>query len=404
MAWQSLEAVEMAVRRREDGRPGEFGAHPLRGVRVLRPVRRLLKRLRPAGTARDKAGNRELFYDQYMTLLLFRMACPALRSMRALQQATGWDSVRRRLGIGRVSLGSLSESAAVFDPELVRPIIAELARRAAPLESGPRAAALRGLTAVDGSVFKVASRLNWALWNGPGARAAKLHLHFEVFKSTPCRASVTAAIGSETAELRAAVEPGRLYVVDRGYVDYALFGEIVRAGSSLIARVKDNTAFVVAEERPVGEAARAAGVTRDAALSRLGTSHHKDEIRRPMRLVVVATTGRDGEPGEVWLITDRLDLEAELIAEGYRLRWTVELFFRWMKLLMGAGHLLSHSRNGATLHLYAALIVSLLIVLRSGRKPTKRTLEAIQFYILGWVTGAEFDAHLEGLKRLEKAD
>lgn len=392
----------MAGDRPKGVRPDDFGGHPLRGIRVLRPARRLLKRLHPAGAERDRAGNRRLFYDQYMTLLLFRMACPALRTTRALQQATGWESVRRRLRIGRVSLGSLSESAAVFDPELARPIIAELAARAAPLESGPRAAALRGLTAVDGSVFKVASRLNWALWNGPQARAARLHLHFEVFKSAPCLASVTAAVGSETAELRAAIEPGRLYVVDRGYVDYSLFGEIVRAGSSLIARVKDNTAFVVAEERPVGAAAGAAGVVRDAVLSRLGTPHHRDEIKRPMRLVVVATTGRDGQPGEVWLITDRLDLDAELVAEGYRLRWTVELFFRWMKLLLGAGHLLSHSRNGATLHLYAALIVSLLIVLRTGRKPTKRTLEAVQFYILGWVTDAEFDAHLKGLKPLEK--
>lgn len=364
-------------------------------------MRRLLKRLHPAGAERDRAGNRRLFYDQYLTLLLFRMACPALRAMRALRRATEWASVRRRLGIKRVSLGSMSESAAVFDPQLVQPIIAELAARAAPLETGSRASALRGLTAVDGSVFKIASRLNWALWNGPEARAAKLHLHFEAFCAVPRQASVTAAVGSETAQLRATIEPGRFHVVDRGYVDYSLFAAIIQAGSSLIARVKDNTAFVVAEERPISAEAKAAGVIRDAVLKRLGTPHHKDEIKRPMRLVV-ATVGRDGKPGEIWLITDRLDLDAELIAEGYRLRRTVELFFRWMKQLLGAGHLMSHSRNGATLHLYAALIVSLLIVLRTGRKPTKRTLETIRFYILGWVTDAEFDAHLKTLKSLGK--
>ena len=54
--------------------------------------------------------------------------------------------------------------------------------------------------------------------------------------------------------------------------------------------------------------------------------------------------------------------------------------------------------------MYAALIVSLLIVLRTGRKPTKRTYEMIQFYLLGWVSDAEFDAHLAKLKRDDAGD
>ena len=51
--------------------------------------------------------------------------------------------------------------------------------------------------------------------------------------------------------------------------------------------------------------------------------------------------------------------------------------------------------------LYAALIVSLLIVLRTRRKPTKRTFETIQFYLLGWVSDEEFEAHLSKLKEAE---
>ena len=50
-----------------------------------------------------------------------------------------------------------------------------------------------------------------------------------------------------------------------------------------------------------------------------------------------------------------------------------------------------------TLQMYAALIVSLLIVLRTGRKPTKRTFEMIQFHLLGWVSDEEFEAHLAAL-------
>ena len=100
-----------------------------------------------------------------------------------------------------------------------------------------------------------------------------------------------------------------------------------------------------------------------------------------MRLVIVQTVDRDGKTNELWLITDRLELDADLIEEAYRYRWTVELFFRSMKCVLGAHHLIAENANGVTLHMYAALIVSLLIVLRTGRKSTKRTFEMIQFYM-----------------------
>ena len=122
-----------------------------------------------------------------------------------------------------------------------------------------------------------------------------------------------------------------------------------------------------------------------------------------MRLVIVRITDRDGKTTELWLITDRLDLDAELVALAYRYRWTVELFFRWLKCVLGARHLVATNRNGVMLQMYAALIVSLLIVLRTGRKPTKRTFEMIQFYLLGWVSDAEFNAHLARLKAAKKS-
>jgi hypothetical protein len=230
----------------------------------------------------------------------------------------------------------------------------------------------------------------------------KLHLHFDVLKAVPADAAVRVAAGSEPAALAAALQSGRLYVVDRGYADYELFAQIVAAGSSLIARVKDNIAYVVQEERPVGAAAKAAGVVRDVVLSRLGTAHHKDHLKRPMRLVIVRTADREGRTTELWLITDRLDLDAELVALAYRYRWTVELFFRWLKCILGARHLIAHNPNGVALQMYAALIVSLLIVLRTGHKPTKRTLEMIQHYLLGWVSDQEFDAHVAALSAAEK--
>jgi hypothetical protein len=285
---------------------------------------------------------------------------------------------------------------------MLRPILQELSAQAVPLTTGREAEALKGLTAVDGSIFPALSRMAWALWQDAGHRGIKLHLHFDVLKGVPADATVTPAACSEGAALAGSLQPGRLYVLDRGYADYELFAKIVAANSSLIARVKDNTAFVVQEERSLTDAAKAAGVVRDVVISRLGTSHHKDHLKCAMRLVIVHVVDRQGKATELWLITDRLDLDAELVALAYRYRWSVELFFRWLKCVLGARHLIAHNQNGVTLQMYAALIVSLLIVLRTGRKPTKRTFETIQFHLLGWVSDDEFDAHLAALATAKK--
>jgi Transposase DDE domain len=385
--------------------PIEFRAEPpppLQGQRLVQPALKLITRLHDLGTQRDRAGNRKLFYDQYTALLLMYFCNPALDSLRALQQATGWEKTRQALGIERSSLGSLSEAARLFDAERLRPILQELAARAVPLATGREAEALEGLTAVDGSIFAALPRMAWALWMDDDHRGVKLHLHFDVLKGVPADATLTPAACSEGEALAGSLQPGCLYVVDRGYVDYELFAKVIGANSSLIARVKDNTAFVVQEERPLTAADQAAGVVRDVVISRLGSSHHKDHLKRAMRLVIVRIVDRDGKATELWLVTDRLDLDADLVALGYRYRWSVELFFRWLKCVLGSRHLIAQNRNGVTLQMYAALIVSLLIVLRTGRKPTKRTFETIQFHLLGWVSDEEFDAHVAALSAAKK--
>jgi hypothetical protein len=381
----------------EAGPPSSF-----QGQRLVRPALELIERLHDVGTQRDRAGNRKLSYDQYAALLLMYFCNPALDSLRALRQATGWERTRRALGIERTSLGSLSEAARIFDAEALRPILRELAARAAPLASGREAEALGGLTAVDGSIFAALPRMAWALWMDADHRGVKLHLHFDVLEAVPADATLTPAACSEGEALAGSLQSGRLYVLDRGYVDYELFARVIGAGSSLIARVKDNTALVVRGERPLTAASATAGVVRDVVISRLGASHHKDHLKRAMRLVIVRVVPRDGEATELWLITDRLDLDADLVALGYRYRWGVELFFRWLKCVLGSRHLLAHNRNGVTMQMYAALIVSLLIVLRTGRKPTKRTFETIRFHLLGWVSDEEFDAHLAALSASRK--
>src|SRR6185503_20490003 len=153
----------------------------------------LLESLHADATDRDKAGNRQLFYDQYASLLLLAFFNPILTSLRGLQQVSELGKVQRLLGVGRVSLGALSEASTVFDPALLRAIVHELADRAVlaappPGQRSPspqEREALAGLTAADGTLLAALPRMLWALWRDDQHHAAKLHLQLDVFQNVP---------------------------------------------------------------------------------------------------------------------------------------------------------------------------------------------------------------------------
>lgn len=377
-------------------RPAVHGAD-LRGLKYFKMLGPLLDRLHPEATQRDRAGNRNLFFDQYTSLLLLYFFNPIVTSLRGIQQASQIDKVQKLLGCQRVALGSLSEASRVFDAEALHPLIAELASQAIPIITGKEAEALHGLTAVDGSLLPALTKMAWALWVDDEHRAAKMHVHFDVLKGVPLEVTVTQGNGSETAQLRATLQPQRLYVIDRGYADYQLFQDIIDAGSSFIGRIKCNAVWTVIEERPLSNDAVAAGVRSDR-LVQLGGPQSGAVLKQSLRIVEVHTTDEHGKPIVLLLATNRLDLDAELVALGYRYRWAIELFFRWFKCILGCKHLLATSRNGVTIQIYLGIIASLLISLWTGKKPTKRTWEMLQFYFCGLATAEELQAHIDHLE------
>ena len=374
---------------------------PITGAHQLARVQSLFERLRPVGTARDKAGNRQLFCDQYVGLLLLYFFNPTLTSLRALQQSTKLDTVQRWLGLKRsVSLGALSEAARVFEPDLLRGVLAELAARVGPTALPHEREALRHLTAVDGTLLQVLPRLAHTLWGDAGKLSAKLHLHFEVGRGIPVDATITPAASSEIAQLKGALQAGRLYVTDRGYASHNLMAAIIAKGSSFVTRLRADSILRDAQEQPLDDTARHAGIERDA-IGRLGVPGRSD-LTCPVRIVVVRPQpgiGRSDSP--VILCTDRLELSAELVVQAYRQRWQIELFFRWMKCILGCRHLISHDLDGITFQIDAALIASVLLSGASGRKPTKRTFEMFCHHFAGWATLEEVQRHLDSLKKKE---
>ena len=87
-----------------------------------------------------------------------------------------------------------------------------------------------------------------------------------------------------------------------------------------------------------------------------------------------------------------------MIALIYQRRWQIEVFFRFLKHVLGCRHLLSHHQNGIQLQIYVAIIACLLIALWTGKKPNKATCEMVAWYLAGVATQQELDAHLKTLK------
>jgi hypothetical protein len=392
----------------------------LRGFKYFRVLRPLLKRLHDAGTARDRAGNRILHFDDYCTLVLLALFNPIVRSLRGMQRASDLSKVQKRLGVPRAALGSLSESSHVFDPDLLVPVMQELGSRLRPVTTDPRLKELRHLlTAVDGTVMKALPRLAEAMWlktkDGKPQHAWRLHTHFDILKGVPTRMRCTDArnegASNEKAVLRHQLEPDHCYVLDRLYAQFHLFNDIVAAQSSYVCRLRDNSRFGVVEARSLTEAGRAAGVVQDAVVQLGMGSKATQRPTHRVRLVAVAVRphqkrgGRKGKTagpasnGLLLIATNLLDVPAEVIALLYRYRWTIEIFFRFFKHVLGCQHLFSAFPQGITIQTYCAIIACLLMNLWTGRKPTQATYEMLCWHFLGWATDAELQAHLEKLAR-----
>jgi hypothetical protein len=396
----------------------------LQGLKYLDMLLPLFDRLHNVGCQRDRAGNRQLHFDQYCALILLFLLNPVLRSFRALQAASLLEQVRRKVGCSRTSLGSLSEAVEILEPHRLEAIIAELWAEAPPSRGVGRGYVRQVLTAVDGSVVKTLASLAEAAYlrdkNGDTHCGWRFHTQFEIDRQLPVRIEVTSALnGGKTDEkhvLRRSLQPDRCYVLDRWYAEFALWNDIVAIGSSYVCRIRDNSNLdAVVEERPVSAAARRAGVLRDIVV-KLGTSHQA--AARPdhaVRVILVKaephqkTGGRKGgtagspSDGILRIATDLLDVPAEIIADIYKYRWSIELFFRFFKHVLGCRHLLSTHPVAIQVQAYCAIIACLLIHLWTGGQPTLRTFEMLCLYLQGWATLGELIAHIEKLKAKSRA-
>jgi hypothetical protein len=392
------------------------------GMKHLQKLLPLLDRLHDVGCERDRAGNRKLHFDQYCLLVLLSLFNPVINSLRGIQQASELQKVQRLLGCPRASLGSLSEAASVFDADRLKEIIEELGGQLQPLTREPRLQGIsQTLTLVDATLVSALPRIMHASCrkgqDQSGMVKWRLHTHFDVMRYVPDRIEVTPEGGGdhdERATLGRMIESDRLYVMDRGYAKFTLFNQIVAAQSSYVCRLRDNSTYEVLEDRPLSDADREAGILSDQIVQ--FTNSAPD--RRPnhtLRLVCITTSqhtsrgkykgGSSGvdSDGVLRLATNLTEVPVDVISLIYRYRWTIEIFFRFFKHVLGCRHLLSTSENGIEIQTYCAIIACLIIALYTGRKPTLRTYEMICFYFTGLASEDELLAHVAKLQAHDAA-
>ncbi len=402
-------------------REREITANELRGYKQLRRIRSLLARLHKVGCGRDRAGNRELHFDDYVVLCLFYLMNPLIDSLRTLQRVAELPEVQKRLGLKRFSLGSFSESCRVFDPSRLQEVVAQLAGE---LQEVPRHELFKHLpgrlTLVDSTLLQTLSTVADAAFlshaRGPYRYAWRLHLQLDVDGHVPGDWEVTppknTGKSDEKSVLQRHLRPGHTYVMDRWYAQFVLWNDIRAAGSSYVCRVRDNSVYDVLEDRPLTREAMEAGLLSDQVVE-IGLSKRPCErADHPTRLICIKCTphqkrgkarnsgyGQTGptSDGTLRIVTDMLEVPAHVIAFLYEYRWMVEVFFRFLKQILSCRHLISSRPEGVQIQVYAAVICCMMLNMLTGVKPTKWLVTLMALYLQGLATEEDV---LKELKRM----
>ena len=211
------------------------------------------------------------------------------------------------------------------------------------------------LYSLDSTVIDLcASMFDWAKFRSTKG-AAKLHLLLDHDGCLPCYAMITQG---RVADVKIAQQlklpKGSLVVMDRGYIDYKMFERWSAEGVGFVTRLKKNAEFYELEERPF----KAGGVVVSDGTGQFNLLEAGRRIKGTYRRVVVWL---EDKQQEMQLLTNRFDLSAHTIAEIYKQRWQIELFFKAIKQNLRVKTFVGTSANAVKTQIWTALIAILLI-------------------------------------------
>jgi len=300
--------------------------------------------------------------SQFVALLYGQLA--GATSLRDI--VTGLQSHEARLyhlGARLVQRSTLADANAHRPAEVFTELFALMVRQA---NRHLRRALGDTVYLIDSTGLKLDRRsAEWARFSD-AACGAKVHIIYDPDGDRPVYAVVTAAnVNDITPAKTMPIEPGASYVFDLGYYDYDWWAKLDRAQCRIVTRFKSNTPLAVVEDLPVPS-----GTTilsdRIGHLPRRQSNNRANPFQHPVREVRVQL-----DSGKVLrLLCNDRDATAEEIADLYKRRWAIELFFRWVKQTLKIRRFLGTSENAVRIQIAVALIAFLLLRMAQAAQHT----------------------------------
>jgi IS4 transposase len=313
--------------------------------------------------------SRELTTKRHFIALLFGQLSGAA-SLREI--VTGMASHEARLyhlGAAPVKRTTLSDANAQRPWQVFGDVFAALLGQA---HHGLRRATADAVRLIDSTSVRLSSlSAHWATFSAD-VFGAKAHIVYDPQADRPVYFAVTPAkINDITAAKAMPIEPGMTYVYDLGYYDYGWWAALDSAGCRFVTRLKKNTSLAVLQENRVPENGHILSDRIGHLPQRLAASR-RNPLQAPVREVRVRN-----EAGEVLrIVTNDLDAPADEIADLYKQRWQIELFFRWVKQTLRIKHFVGTSENAVRIQIAVALIAFLLLRLaQAAQKAVRRPLD-----------------------------
>ncbi len=301
----------------------------------------------------NKKVRRLTTQDQFIALLYAQLA--GSESLRAIVASfESHASKLYHLGTGEVSRSTLADANAQRPCAVFTGLLAELMGRCERTLAGRIA---EGVYLIDATGFRLSSlSADWAQFSA-AVSGVKLHLVYNPDSARPSFAEVRPAnINDITVAKTMPIKPGATYVFDLGYYDYGWWAKLDAAGCRIVTRLKVNTPLTVVAENRVPDGSLVLS-DRVGHLPARQARSRKNPFQDPVREVQVRTvTGK-----MLRIVTNDLDAPADEIAELYKRRWQIELFFRWVKHSLKIRHFFGTSENAVRIQIAIALIAFLLL-------------------------------------------
>ncbi len=206
-----------------------------------------------------------------------------------------------------------------------------------------------------------------------GRRAVKLHIAYDLTGQAPLSADITdQKVADVTSAKALPITPGMTYVFDLAYYDFGWWARLDAQGCRFVTRLKDHTTLEPRQELALPEGS-------DVLSDRIGflpqrmAASRRNPFADPVReLTVRISTGKI-----IRLVTNDLDAPAQDIADLYKARWQIELFFKWIKQNLKIARFLGTSENAIRTQLFVALIAYL--VLRAAHAAQKAVARPLTF-------------------------